>query len=78
MPDAENRWCNCNSSIYEDLDPALPKLDVEVELSIIQARHLISIVQYPSVDNDYALILEFDDNPLGGAAWYECELTVTW
>ncbi|TET37857.1 MAG: hypothetical protein E3J65_06045 [Dehalococcoidia bacterium] len=78
VPDAENRWCDCYSSIYEDLDPALPKLDVEVELSIIRARHSLSIAQYPSVDNDYTLIVDFNDNPPGGAAWYECQLMVTW
>jgi hypothetical protein len=77
VPDAENRWCNCNSTTYEGLDPALPKSDMEVELVIIQARHSLSIEQYPSDDNDYELIIDFDDNPPGGADWYECELVIT-
>jgi len=75
VPDEENRR-ECFSSIYEDLAPALPETEVEVELRVIQARHSISIAQHPSIDNDYTLIVDFNDNPLGGADWYECELTV--
>jgi uncharacterized repeat protein (TIGR01451 family) len=77
VPDAENRWCDCYSSKYENLSPPLPESDMEIELHVIQARHLVSIAQYPAADNDYALILDFNDNPPGGADWYECELDVT-
>jgi hypothetical protein len=75
VPDQENRR-ECFSSIYEDLDPALPKEEVEVELKIIQARHSISIAEHPSIDNDYTLIIDFDNDPVGGATWYECELII--
>ena len=76
VPDAENRR-ECYSSVYEDLYPALPESDVEVELSVIQGRYALSIAQYPSEDNGYTLIIEFNDNPSEGPAWYECELTVS-
>jgi len=76
VPNKENRWCNCFSSTYADLDPALPKAEAEVELRAIQARHSINIAERPSAANDYALIIDFDDDPVGGATWYECELTV--
>jgi len=76
VPDAENRSCDCDSSIYENLSPPLPESDMEIELRVIQARHLLSIAQYPTAENDYTLILDFNDNPPGGADWYECELVI--
>ena len=76
VPDAENRWCNCYSSTYEDLEPALPQRNMTIQLSIIEGRHAVSIAQYPTADNDYTVIIDFDNDPVGGSSWYECELTV--
>lgn len=65
------------SSTYSNLDPALPKEDMNIELKTIQSRSWLDIAQYPAVENDYTLIIDFDDNPPWGAAWYECELILS-
>lgn len=77
VPDAENRWCNCYSSTYKGLEPALPQRNMTIQLSVIEGRHSVSIAQYPTASNDYTVIIDFDNDPVGGASWYECELTVT-
>lgn len=76
VPDAENRWCDCYSSLYENLAPALPIVDMSIQLSVIEGRHSISIYQHPAAGNAYTLIIDFNNNPMGGASWYECELTI--
>lgn len=40
----------------------------------IEARGSVEIIQQPLAGNDYTLILEFDDNPEGGSAWYEVQV----
>jgi len=59
---------------YTDLYPPLYNV---ISLTIIEARWSISIVQYPSIENDYTTIILLDDDPPGGAAWYEFELSYT-
>jgi len=72
-PDAENRECNCDSSTSSDLIPPLPGNQSFV-LNVIQARFSAHISQQPNVDNNYTLIIDFDDWPPDGPAWYEVEL----
>jgi hypothetical protein len=43
-------------------------------LDFVQARGRISVIQQPNAENDYTFILELDDNPFGGAEWYEVNL----
>ena len=43
-------------------------------LTPIEARGSVEIIQQPYAANDYTLILEFDDNPEGGSAWYEVQV----
>lgn len=74
VPTAENRDCNCNSSTFVGV-PRLPARSQTVDLTIVNARGSVSIVQQPNANNDYTLVLEFNDNPLGGPAWYEVTLT---
>ncbi len=76
--DGENRDCGCSSSVFETQPPhevLVPWADAEIELDVLEGRGEVEIVQYPDANNDYQLIIEFDDNPQGGPAWYEVELT---
>jgi hypothetical protein len=73
IPDAENRDCNCDSTTFSGLRSALPKNQGFV-LNVIQARNSVYISQQPSADNDYTLVVDFDDGPPAGAEWYEVEL----
>lgn len=73
-PDRENRDCNCDSSSYQSV-PSLVQADKMVQMDVVQGRGEVSILQQPSAANDYALIIELDDNPLSGPAWYEFDLS---
>jgi len=70
----EPRCGGCYSSIFENLSPPLPQSEATIELGLIRSRHVTSIYQYPSADNDYTLIVEFDDGLPGGPDWYEVEI----
>ena len=41
-----------------------------MSLRKIQARNNVSIVQLPTADNNFTLIIEFDDNPPAGDDTY--------
>jgi hypothetical protein len=74
VPDAENRFCACVSSAFTRVKPALDDKSTTVALRVRQGRGVVTIVEQPSKENDYAVVLEFDDNPLEGAATYRIEL----
>ncbi len=74
VPNAENRDCNCDSSTFKGTPPLAAKPQA-VELSVVQARNTVFIVQHPDQSNNHTLIVEFDDNPPGGADWYRIALT---
>ncbi|MCU0233775.1 MAG: hypothetical protein MUE90_07075 [Thermoanaerobaculales bacterium] len=69
-----NSFCNCFSDVFTGVNPPLPASALPVTLNIVQARAGVSILQQPSSGNDYELIVEFNDNGPGGAAWYLIEL----
>jgi Tol biopolymer transport system component len=70
IPNAENRECNCDSINKFSLDTSLPENQSFV-LNEIEARNSARISQQPNADNNYTLIIDFDDWPPDGAAWYE-------
>jgi hypothetical protein len=72
VPDCENRFCGgCFSSTLSGLQSPLPNSDFTPVLVPIEARGTVAIVEYPSAANGYRVVVEFDDDPEGGAAWYE-------
>jgi hypothetical protein len=76
--DGENRDCGCESSVFESQAPhgvLVPYADAEISLEVLEGRGEVHIVEYPTADNNYELTLEWDDNPQGGPAWYEVEIT---
>jgi hypothetical protein len=73
VPDAENRDCNCDSSSYQGI-PNLASTNQRVGFDILRARGEVIVIQHPSADNNYALVIELDDNPLIGPDWYEVNL----
>lgn len=73
IPDSTNHFCNCNSSIYRGI-PRLARTDQRVWLDIVRGRGRVFVTQQPNAENNYTLILELDDNPFDGAAWYEINL----
>ena len=75
VPSPENRGCDCDSDIYDDIVPALPESALTPVLNVIQARYRARIVQAPSSTNDYTTIIEFDDNPYSCSSLYAVELS---
>ncbi len=45
-------------------------------ITTVQARYQITIAEYPSVSNNYTAKIYLNDDPLGGADWYE--FTMNW
>jgi Tol biopolymer transport system component len=73
--EGENRDGDCDSSVYSGLTPPLSLDGSPIELQLVTARGDVSIVQQPSQDNSHTAIVEFDDNPLGDADWYEVTIS---
>ena len=76
VPDVQNRDCNCDSDTFTGVNPPVPPADVVVSLIPVQARGPVSMVQLPSAENDYTLIVQFNDNAPPGAAWYVIDINV--
>jgi len=64
------------SSKFNELTPPFPSGEMEVLLTPIRYRGAVRIVQQPRAENDYALVVEFDDNAYLGAVTYKIRLTV--
>jgi hypothetical protein len=74
VPDGLNTDCNCESSSIAT--PVAVPLVNSVSVTVNAARGAIAIIQHPSQDNGYQTILEFNDDPMAGAAWYD--VTLLW
>jgi len=62
------------SAHYERLDPPPPSAALKASVEQVRGRGLVSIVQQPAADNDYTLIVEFDDNAAAGPADYVADI----
>lgn len=76
VPDAENRDCECYSSVFDDVRPALPPTAFTVDLRLIRSREATTVVQQPTASNDFTTVIEFDDVNSLGPAWYIVEFDV--
>jgi len=74
VPDAENRDCNCFSSVYAGLAPGLPMGASPVSVNVIAGLGSVTATQIPSAANSYTLIVRFDDPEMGGH-WYTVDLS---
>ena len=64
-PPAEIRYPT-NSSAFTDLTPPLPPNETQaITLTPITARGAVSIVEYPSASNGFAVLVQFDDDAVG-------------
>jgi len=68
-----NDFCNCYSSTIAGLIPVLSNLK-DFSVNVKTGRGLVSLLDTPSKGNNYRMEIEFDDNPFGGAAWYDIEI----
>jgi len=65
------------SDQFTGLNLPLAALDQTVGFTGVVVRHDAFISQQPSASNGYALIVDFDDGPPGGAAYYTVRLDYT-
>jgi hypothetical protein len=77
VPDDDNYSCNCYSSVFRGVTPPLPAGNFDARINWIDTRGAVYFMQEPSADNDYTLIVEFNDDYLDGAAMYEIQLDIT-
>jgi hypothetical protein len=68
--------CDCFSS---KLDLTLAGIQLSndnelIEMRLIQVRDTAEIIQMPSSSNDFETVIEFDDNAMFSADWYEVVL----
>jgi|GEM_PF-3491822 len=61
VPDAQNTDCNCSSDAFDGVRPAIPAQVRNVELALIEARSPVVVAEQPAPDNDFAVVLDFDD-----------------
>lgn len=74
IPDAENRFCQCSSDIFPGVMPPLPLSPGPADLHVIQSRSITRITQVPAENNDYTLVVQFDDNGINASDWYVVEI----
>jgi hypothetical protein len=74
-PPAQIRY-RADSSVFTGLMPSLPPHGYGVGLDVVSARDSLSIYSLPSAANNYALTLDFNDDPSGAVAWYEAKVTI--
>lgn len=74
LPNRENRDCGCTSDVFRGLVPALPQTAMTLEARSVEGRGRTAIVQQPTRENGWTLIVEFDDVGHNGAEWYVAEI----
>lgn len=76
-PTCENRDCGgCTSDVWNGTPAPLPLVPSTAHIVVQSARGAVTILEQPSAANGFRVVLEFDDNYLGGAAWYDVDLEV--
>lgn len=58
------------SSVFTGLAPSAPLMDSIFSWEVLAARYSLTLNDGPSSMNGYTTVLDFNDNPPGGAAWY--------
>jgi hypothetical protein len=68
-PPSEIRWEEY-SSVLGGLNPPAPTDGTPLAVQKLFGRGEVQIIQQPSLDNDYTLIVDFDDNIFAGPRYY--------
>lgn len=67
----ENRDCDCYSSTFENVVPKLPSNAVLTSVQAVSCRDSCSVTYHHGT-----LVIDFNDDPSGGDAWYEVKVTL--
>jgi hypothetical protein len=60
-----------------DLPSSVPRAPADIQIEAIRVRGEVSVAQFPSEENDYKLVVTFDDDKSGGPKWYEVVIHVS-
>ena len=77
VPDVENRDCHGCLSSTTELATGVPRVPETATWTDVQTRREQGIVQQPTADNDYTLIVLISDEGVSGAADYIVDVDVT-
>jgi hypothetical protein len=77
-PDGENRDCDCDSSVYDQLPITIPSVPTVTTVTPIQARVAPSVIQQASAENGYTLIVELTDVGAGGSATHIVDISIAY
>ena len=58
------------SSVLQGVMPSIPSDGVPWQVEKVFGRGEVSIIEQPTLANDFTLIVEFNDNPIGGSTFY--------
>jgi hypothetical protein len=75
IPNAENRDCDCDSSSYDTLPIHIPMAPTTTTVTPIAVRAQPSVIQQPSAENGWTLIVELSD--VGSAGSFEDIVDIT-
>lgn len=76
VPDAENRDCDCRSlDAWSGLSVPVPRVASAASVSG-DMRGAASVVEQATIDNDFSVVIELDDNESSGAAPYVVDIAV--
>jgi RNA polymerase sigma factor (sigma-70 family) len=75
--DNEVRVDKSMSDRFEQIRPPIPSAPMTVSIQKVRCRGDATIAQQLSAGNDFTTIVDFDDNNIAGAAWYQVTLTFT-
>jgi len=59
--------CECYSNVYNAVSPPIPSSSTKFCLKVIFARESVEIKEQPTAQNNYRLIIEFNDDRTVGA-----------
>ena len=77
-PDAENRFCDCDSSSYETLPISVPAVPSTTTVTAVAVRAQPSVVQQASAENSWTVIVELSDLGFGGSFADVVDVTITY
>lgn len=77
-PDAENRDCGCRSlDAWSGLAVPVPRTDSTASVTpAVEMRGTARVIEQATVANDFAVVIELDDNGDAGAATYVLDIDV--
>jgi hypothetical protein len=77
VPDSENRSCNGCLSSTTQIPIGVPTVPSTATWTEVQTRRAQGIVQQPSAENDWELVVLISDYMVGGSADYIVDIDVT-